>query len=69
MSDSPSARGIQDRLRISVTQRHELQWWSQRFGVTVEQLREALVAVGPQAADVEEYLLANGKKDLKRGYM
>jgi hypothetical protein len=56
MADNLTQRGMQDRMRIAVDQDHELRYWSEKFGVTVERLKEAIKAAGPQAADVERYL-------------
>lgn len=59
MADDPSKRGPQDRSRINVNQEHELQYWSQEFGVTADQLKEAVKKVGTTADKVRQHL---GKK-------
>ncbi|MFK3648602.1 DUF3606 domain-containing protein [Lysobacter enzymogenes] len=56
MSDDTHQRGPQDRARISLEQTHELRYWSERFGVGEQRLREAVAAVGPSAEAVERYL-------------
>lgn len=56
MSDDPNQRGAQDRSRISLEQEHELRYWSQRFGVDEQRLREAVAAVGNSAEAVERHL-------------
>ncbi len=56
MADDPSLRGRQDRARIDVHQQHELRHWSHKFGVTEDELRKAVEAVGPMADDVERRL-------------
>ena len=56
MSDSKQHSGGQDRTRIDVNQDYELRDWSKKFGVTPEQLRAAVKAVGSQAAQVQQYL-------------
>ena len=48
MPDHPNQRGGQDRTRINVNQNHELPRWTQKYGVTAEQLREAVKKVGDQ---------------------
>ena len=60
MSDVLSKRGGQDRTRIDVSQAYELRDWADKFGITREELRAAVQAVGDKAADVERYL--RGKK-------
>ena len=55
MSDNLSARGPQDRSRINVNEEWELAYWSKKFGVSPEQLREAVAAVGVSAAEVEKH--------------
>ena len=56
MPDNPSIRGGGDRLRINVDQEHEVRYWSQKLGVTPEELRTAVKDVGPMAAAVEQRL-------------
>ena len=49
MADDPSKRGPQDRSRISTSEDHEVRYWSQKFGVTPEQLKAAVRRVGNSA--------------------
>ena len=56
MSDDPNERGTADRSRIDVSQEHECRYWSQKFGVTPEQLKFAVERVGPMADDVHREL-------------
>jgi hypothetical protein len=42
MADDTSKRGGQDRTRIDVNEDCELRDWSKKFGVTPEQLKEAV---------------------------
>ncbi|MGE5170294.1 MAG: DUF3606 domain-containing protein [Rudaea sp.] len=56
MADDPSIRGEGDRQRINVNQEHEVRYWSQKLGVTPEELRTAVKDVGPMAAAVEQRL-------------
>lgn len=42
--------------RINVNERWEIQYWTERMGVTDAQLREAVRMVGPTAAEVRKYL-------------
>lgn len=56
MTDDLSNRGGQDRKRIDVSQDHELAYWSQRFGVSRDELKRAVQKVGVMAEDVEREL-------------
>ena len=56
MSDDPTQRGDQDRLRINVNQDYELQDWSKKFGVTSDELKKAVAEVGDRAEDVGKLL-------------
>jgi hypothetical protein len=60
MSDSTQTAGGQDRKRINVNQDYELRDWSQKFGVTQDELRAAVRAVGDQADKVKDYLARGG---------
>lgn len=56
MADDKKQTGGQDRARISLSEDYEVRDWSRKFGVTPEQLRAAVGAVGSVAKDVEAYL-------------
>ncbi len=56
MADDKSDRGPQDRLRINVNEDYELQYWTKTLGVTSDQLKAAVKAVGPTAAAVRQHL-------------
>ena len=56
MSDDKTKVGGQDRTRINVNEDYELRDWSKKFGVTPEQLKQAVQAVGTEAAAVEAHL-------------
>jgi hypothetical protein len=59
MSDNPNERGAQDRSRVNPEQKHEVRYWTEKFGVSEERLREATKAVGNSVQKVEEYLKQN----------
>lgn len=61
MSDDLKNRGAQDRSRVNVNEPHELRYWTKELGVSEEQLRQAVQAVGVSASAVREHL------DNKRG--
>ncbi|MBS0657616.1 MAG: DUF3606 domain-containing protein [Verrucomicrobia bacterium] len=56
MSDNPEKRGPADRTRVNVNEEHEVRYWTERFGVSEEQLREAVQKAGVMAEDVERVL-------------
>lgn len=56
MSDDKTRTGSPDRDRINVNEDYEVQYWTKALGVTPEQLREAVKAVGPTSAAVREHL-------------
>lgn len=56
MSDDKGKSGGQDRRRINVNEDYELRDWAAKFGVTKEQLKEAVAKVGDRADEVERHL-------------
>jgi hypothetical protein len=56
MADNLNDRGPQDRSRVNVNEEWELQYWSKKFGVSAQQLRDAVKAVGTSAEAVGEHL-------------
>mgnify|MGYP001545502124 CR=1 FL=1 len=61
MSDNTKNVGSPDRDRISLSEDYEVRYWSKRFGVTAEGLKNAVNHVGNNPKNVEDYLKA-GKK-------
>lgn len=61
MSDNKASAGGQDRQRINVHEDYELRDWSKKFGVTPDELRQAVAQVGDRADKVEEHLRASRK--------
>jgi hypothetical protein len=49
MADDKTRAGGQDRTRINVHEDYELRDWSKRYGVTPDELKAAVQAVGTQA--------------------
>ena len=43
-------------VRINLDERNDILHWSQRLGCSEQQLRDAVRAVGPNAADVRRYV-------------
>lgn len=56
MTDNLSNRGPQDQNRINTSEEWELRYWTKEFGVTEEQLKAAVKAVGPMVVDVRKHL-------------
>jgi len=56
MADDKTKSGGQDRSRINTNEDYEVRDWSKKFGVSPEQLRAAVKAVGSSAKDVEALL-------------
>ena len=58
MSDDINEPGGQDRKRINATQDYELRDRAKKFGVSGDQLKKAVAAVGDSADRVQAYLRA-----------
>ena len=56
MADNLKDRGPQDRSRINVNERWELEYWTRHFGVNEEQLRTAVNAAGTSVEAVGKHL-------------
>jgi len=62
MADNTSARGQQDRSRINVNQEHEVRYWTEKFGISAEELRRVVGEVGPMADSVEQRVRGRGNR-------
>lgn len=56
MSDDLNNRDPVDRSLISLTEAHEVHYWTQAMGVSVDELKRAVDKVGHSAAKVREEL-------------
>jgi hypothetical protein len=56
MADDLKETGRQDDARINVDQDHELSYWSEKLGVSRDQLCEAVAKVGPMVKNVQQHL-------------
>jgi len=54
--DNKAKVGTPDRELINVNEDYELQYWSEKFGVTREELKKAVAAVGTSVKKVQAYL-------------
>lgn len=61
MSDDKTKAHGQDRERINVHEDYELRDWSKSLGVSQDEVKKAVAAVGDRAEKVREYL-KNGHK-------
>lgn len=55
MSDNKNNIGKADRDRINLSEEYEVRHWSKRFGVSQDQLKEAIKETGPMVKDVKAY--------------
>lgn len=56
MADNLEKKGPPDGIRINIHESWELRDWSKHFGVTEQQLKDAVAKVGVMAADVKRHL-------------
>ncbi len=56
MADNKSLRSPQDSSRIAMGEDYEVAYWTDKFGVSREQLQRAVDAVGNSADAVERHL-------------
>lgn len=56
MPDDKKNPGPQDRARINLSEDYEVRYWTEKFGVTREQLAEAVKKAGSSSAAVAHAL-------------
>jgi Protein of unknown function (DUF3606) len=56
MSDNLKIRRPQDPKQVNVHEAWELTYWSKTLGVTPDQLKQAVKAVGTQVSNVKRHL-------------
>jgi len=56
MADDPKKRGEPDRSRISLSEEHEVRYWTQELGVSESRLRNVIGQVGNSVAAVRKHL-------------
>ena len=56
MADDLKQTGKPDDQRINIEQDHEVSYWSEKLGVSREQLREAVAKAGSRVKDVQRQL-------------
>jgi hypothetical protein len=55
MADDLKQTGKTDDSRINIKQDHEVSYWRTKFGVTAEQLKEAVRKVGDRVRNVRQH--------------
>jgi len=58
MADDKTLRFPQDASKISLSEDYEVAYWTRKFGVSPDELRDAVKAVGNGADAVEKHLKA-----------
>ncbi len=56
MADDIKQTGKPDDARINPDQEHEVRYWSEKLGVSREELRKAVHAAGPMVKDLQRHL-------------
>ncbi len=56
MADDKTLRSPQDASKISLSEDYEVAYWTKKFGVSADELRDAVKAVGNGADAVERHL-------------
>lgn len=56
MADDLNKRGPQDRSKINLSERYEVQYWTRKLGVTRDALERAVKSVGSSAKAIQDYL-------------
>ena len=59
----PKKRDYGNKTRIDIRQSYQVAYWKERFGVSQEELSEAVRAAGASATKVEAYLAARQGRD------
>lgn len=59
VADDPRQAENPDDTRIDLDQEQEVRYWSKKFGVTEEEIRQAVKSAGPMVKDVRARLAAN----------
>jgi hypothetical protein len=58
MADDLKNRGVQDRARVNIHEVHEIRYWTEKWGITKEQL---VAAVGKAGVSVDAVAKELGK--------
>ena len=58
--DDKNKKGPEDSSRINVNEDYELQYWSEKFGVSREELKNAVAKAGVSSKAVEDIFKGRG---------
>lgn len=61
MADDKTIRGAQDRTRVAMGQEHEVRYWTERFGVSQDELQKAVDTVGHSVEAIERFLKSGSR--------
>ncbi len=59
MSDDLKKTGKQDDSRINLHESYEVEYWTKKFGISTQTLKEAVTAAGVMVKDVYAWLVKN----------
>ena len=62
MPDDRNLRGPRDASRINLNENDEVRYWADKFGVTAQDLAQAIQRPGPMSKDVEAVLASKKHK-------
>ena len=58
--DNKDKQDLRDRTRVNTNEDYEVRYWSNKFGVSADELRAASKATGSESVkEIEEYLRNN----------
>jgi hypothetical protein len=55
MADDPNKRGPQDRSRVNLSEDYEVRYWTKEFGVSEQELRDAVKKVGSSSQQLAQH--------------
>lgn len=61
MTDNINIKNPGDPERVSLKEEYEIKYWTRRWGITEEELHNAVGAVGVMVNKIEVWLRNNGK--------
>ena len=67
MADNLKKRSPQDRERINLSEAWEVDYWCKKFGVSGDQLKAAVKAVGPMTKEVRRSFANDKPRELRCG--
>lgn len=60
MPDDLKNRGVHDRTRIHLEEKHEVMYWTKKLGIDEATLKAAVEAAGPTIGAIRQHLLDQG---------